>query len=296
MSELLDQDSASLLLEDNSGDDQSTDIISLDTHGTDSTTETESIISNEEDTTDQALIISSEHALPEQQSAHPDLKPISEKEPITTDKKKLAEEDFEQKPTPGFIRHDRSTSSSTKETLGPGETWQEEARFTFEKEPENPQTSRYRRYWALASLLLLLPLSGQTAWYLRDSLVTHSVGKQVLHAICGLTGCSVPIQRDLEKIVISDRALIAHPDKQGALSLKLEMVNTADFEQPFPKLQLSLYNDLGRIIARRTFQPNEYHANKHHSSQMMPTSKAVYAELELHDPGNEVTGFKFDFL
>jgi predicted Zn finger-like uncharacterized protein len=296
MSELLNQDSASLLLEDKSGDEQLTDIISLDSHDPEPPVETESITSNEEDTFDEMFIISSEQTSLEQQSVPTDKITFSAQESITTDKEHLPEEDLVQKPTLGFIQNDRSTPSSTKKTHQPQETWQEETRFTFEKEPENPQTSRYRRYWALASLLLMLPLSGQIAWYLRDSLITHSVGKQVLQGICGLSGCSVPIQRDIDKILISDRALFAPPEKPGALSLKLEMVNSADFKQPFPKLQLSLYNDMGRIIARRTFLPNEYLTNKHHSSQMMPMSSAVYAELELHDPGNEVTGFKFDFL
>ncbi|MEW8684059.1 MAG: DUF3426 domain-containing protein, partial [Candidatus Thiodiazotropha endolucinida] len=105
-----------------------------------------------------------------------------------------------------------------------------------------------------------------------------------------------PIRRDTEQIIISDRALTAHPEKEGILSLKLEMVNAAAFQQPFPRLQLSLYNDMGKIIARRTFLPDEYKADQYQSNPMMPKLRSVHVELELQDPGNEVTGFKFDFL
>ncbi|PVV11710.1 MAG: hypothetical protein B6D77_06560 [gamma proteobacterium symbiont of Ctena orbiculata] len=141
-----------------------------------------------------------------------------------------------------------------------------------------------------------MPLSGQITWYLRDNLINHDAGRQLLQGVCSLTGCEVPLRRDTEQIIISERALTAHPEKEEILSLKLEMVNAAAFQQPFPKLQLSLYNDMGKILARRTFHPDQYKGEQYQSQQMMPKLKAVQIELELLDPGNDVTGFKFDFL
>jgi predicted Zn finger-like uncharacterized protein len=172
----------------------------------------------------------------------------------------------------------------------------EMSRFTFEEEYEKPQPSRSRHYWIIGSILLLFPLGGQVAWYARDTLVTHEIGRRVLQGVCAIAGCELPIRRDTAQILISERSLTAHPEKDNLLTLTLEMVNAAAFQQPFPKLQLSLYNDMGKLIARRTFLPQEYKSEQYQSQQMMPRLKTVHVELELLDPGSEVTGFKFDFL
>ncbi|MES9848098.1 MAG: DUF3426 domain-containing protein, partial [Candidatus Thiodiazotropha sp.] len=208
----------------------------------------------------------------------------------------LSDEKPEQEISPESIPLEQDFIPTEEESIQSQESLDEETRFTFEEEFERPQPSRYRGYWIIGSLLLLLPLCGQITWYLRDSLVSHYAGRQILQGVCNLAGCEVPIRRDTEQIIISDRALTAHPEKEGILSLKLEMVNAAAFQQPFPRLQLSLYNDMGTIIARRTFLPDEYKADQYQSSPMMPKLRTMHVELELQDPGNEVTGFKFDFL
>jgi predicted Zn finger-like uncharacterized protein len=329
MSELLDRDSASLLLAEKGGDEQLAEVIKLDNHDKEPHTNTETITSSEEAVTEDESFVSSEEASPEEESTtssvesfpedkslSPDEEAFSGEESITSDEELLTEnasiatdeepvpaeeqsiisdQDLEQEPAAGFIPPGYA-STNADESLQPQDSLDEETRFTFEEEHEKPQPNRFSRYWAVASLLLLLPLGGQVSWYLRDSLVTHYAGRQVLQVICDLTGCEVPVRRDTQQIIISNRALTAHPMKENVLSLKLEMVNTAAFQQPFPKLQLSLYNDMGTIIARRTFLPNEYKASQYQPNQMMPKLKAVHVELELQDPGNEVTGFKFDFL
>ncbi|MCU7919601.1 MAG: DUF3426 domain-containing protein [Candidatus Thiodiazotropha sp. (ex Epidulcina cf. delphinae)] len=173
---------------------------------------------------------------------------------------------------------------------------EEEKPFTFEAGYDDDPPRRNRLFWGLGSLLLIIPLSGQIVWQLRDSLIHNDIGRQLLGGVCQIAGCDVPIRRAVEKILISERTLTTHPEKENVLSLQLEMANTAAFRQPYPKLQLSLYNDMGKLIARRTFTPDEYHAAHDQADAMMPRQESVHVELELADPGNEVTGFKFDFL
>jgi predicted Zn finger-like uncharacterized protein len=342
MSELLDRDSASLLLGEKSGDELLAEVISLDKHDKESHGKKEATISREEAIKEDEPTTSSTEPFPEEQLTTASEEPFPEEEPTTASEEPIAEEMsplpdeehfateesttsdeellaeeasiitdeetapgeeqsiipdevIEQEPASGFIPQGYATPT-TDETIQPQEPLDEETRFTFEEEYEKPQPNRYRHYWAVASLLLLLPLGGQVAWHLRDSLVAHYAGRQILQGVCSLAGCEVPIRRDTDQIIISNRALTTHPDKEDILTLTLEMVNAAAFQQPFPKLQLSLYNDIGTIIARRTFLPNEYRSKQHQPNQMMPKLKAVHIELELQDPGNEVTGFKFDFL
>jgi hypothetical protein len=117
-----------------------------------------------------------------------------------------------------------------------------------------------------------------------------------LDAVCKVAGCTTPQRIDLDKILITDRTLAAHQDKHNTLAMRLEVVNTAPFEQPYPKLQLSLFNDMGTLVARRTFSKSEYLNKSTNAEQLMPKLKPIEIELEIVDPGSQVTGFTFDFL
>ncbi|MEW7985682.1 MAG: DUF3426 domain-containing protein [Candidatus Thiodiazotropha sp.] len=290
MSELLDRDSASLLLEENGVDKRLAEVISFDNHDKESLAEPESSTSIEEPITGTDPANPVEVPADEEESTGTVDESPAEEKSIPSDEKP------EQEIAPEPLPLEQDFIPIAEESIQPQDSLDEETRFTFEEELERPQPSRYRGYWIIGSLLLLLPLCGQITWYLRDSLVSHYAGRQILQGVCHLADCEVPVRRDTEQIIISDRALTAHPEKEGILSLKLEMVNAAAFQQPFPRLQLSLYNDMGRIIARRTFLPDEYKADQYQSNPMMPKLRTMHVELELQDPGNEVTGFKFDFL
>jgi hypothetical protein len=122
------------------------------------------------------------------------------------------------------------------------------------------------------------------------------VGRQLLNNLCTVARCTPPLRIDLEKILITDRTLAAHPEKKNILAMRLVVVNTAPFEQPYPKLQLSLYNEMGSLVARRTFNKSEYLSSSTNAEQLMPKMKPIEIKLELIDPGSQVTGFTFDFL
>lgn len=316
MSELLDKDSTSLLLEEKGADEQLADVIALENHDQKTDAEYRPIRLDEESQTTDVSIPSDEELLATDESISTDQEPLTTDGSISTDREPLVtdgsipidndplaadvttdtEGESDHESPSEFTPLEEDSIPTVEEPFQSQDPLDEESRFTFEEEYERPQPSRSRRYWIAGSLLLLLPLSGQITWYLRDNLINHDAGRQLLQGVCSLTGCEVPLRRDTEQIIISERALTAHPEKEEILSLKLEMVNAAAFQQPFPKLQLSLYNDMGKILARRTFHPDQYKGEQYQSQQMMPKLKAVQIELELLDPGNDVTGFKFDFL
>ncbi|MCU7906666.1 MAG: zinc-ribbon and DUF3426 domain-containing protein [Candidatus Thiodiazotropha sp. (ex Epidulcina cf. delphinae)] len=256
MSELLDQDSASLLLSAGNRQQDSAEVIGLEVRETESTP------------TDPAQSLDLETEQPEETMPPAD------------------------STTPDYP----ASSISSMEDEHASATFTEEKKPFIFAEGYDKNRPRNRLFWVLGSLLLIIPLSGQIVWQLRDNLIHNHIGRQLLGGVCRIAGCEVPIRRATEKILISERTLTTHSEKKNVLSLKLEMVNTAAFQQPYPKLQLSLYNDMGQLIARRTFSPDEYRTTHDQAQTMMPRLKSVHVELELADPGNEVTGFKFDFL
>ena len=100
----------------------------------------------------------------------------------------------------------------------------------------------------------------------------------------------------IERIRILERDIHSHSTTPDALRLQLTMSNTADHEQPYPLIQLSLYDDTNRLVAQRKFSPTEYMASHRPVDELMPTELPVQVEMDLADPGDKVTGFRFDFL
>ncbi len=167
--------------------------------------------------------------------------------------------------------------------------------LSFEADSLQKPKSKGGRYWLLGSMLLTLLLASQLTWQFRQELIQYEIGRQVLGDFCKVAGCEIPIRRDTSKIIIQGRNLSSNPDNPDILVMQLSMVNTAAYEQPFPKLQLSLFDDNGKLVARRIFTSEEYLTNNNQFS-MMPRAISILAEMQVVDPGEEVTGFSFDFL
>ncbi|MEJ2455499.1 MAG: zinc-ribbon and DUF3426 domain-containing protein [Candidatus Thiodiazotropha sp.] len=267
MSELLDQDSSSLLLPDSEVPTEES------RNGGDNIVE---------------LVPSEEMTLPEETPAEsPPIEDHDAEESILTDEaidEELGKPDYDS--VPAF---------RAEMEAAPEKPDEHDHAINFEAEKMHIPSIKISPLWLIGSLLLVLPLAAQFAWQFRDDLIQYTAGRQTLNLICQIAGCEVPVRRALGNIVIQGRNLSSHPDKPEALFLQLSMVNTAAFEQPFPKLTLSLYNDEGNLIARRTFAAEDYLPADYTPQDLMPKGQPVLIEMELVDPGKEVTGFSFDF-
>ncbi|MEN8166197.1 MAG: DUF3426 domain-containing protein [Pseudomonadota bacterium] len=162
----------------------------------------------------------------------------------------------------------------------------------FEKEPANYTGIA----WGMASLLLFCLFAVQLIWHNRDLVIQYPVGQQLLTQMSEITGLDLPQRRDTSKITIEHRDLRIHPDKPNVLIMQLNMINRAAFDQPLPRLRLSLFDKREKLINERTFKPTEYLPGYTQRDGLMHSSEPVNITLELMDPGKDVTGFKFEFL
>jgi len=76
----------------------------------------------------------------------------------------------------------------------------------------------------------------------------------------------------------------------------LTLSNQAGFAQPYPQIQLSLFNTKDELLARRRFRPDEYLNQTAGGYPLLQPKQPVQLEIVLRDPGEEATGFKFDFF
>ena len=74
------------------------------------------------------------------------------------------------------------------------------------------------------------------------------------------------------------------------------IINRAEFAQPYPLIQLRFLNIAGDIIAARQFGANHYLKDKWTPNQLMEPGMPLSIKLEVHDVGEEVVSYDFDFL
>lgn len=127
-------------------------------------------------------------------------------------------------------------------------------------EPEPAPTARRRRAtwaWATASVLLLVTLLGQAAYFLRDTLASElPQTRPALEQACALLGCTLGLPRQLDQLRIIGSDLQTEATER--LRLTLTLGNRADQPQAWPMLVLTLTDQNNRPLARRSFAPSEY--------------------------------------
>ena len=162
---------------------------------------------------------------------------------------------------------------------------------------ETPKPRSHTLFWVLASLLALTTLLLQLAWSERMQLIQHPYGVTLLNTLCQQLGCQVPQLKDRSKIKVVSRNISSHPETPDALLLQLTIISDTPYDQPYPQLQVNLYNTDNSLVASRTFTPIEYLPKEWQPHPaLMPAKREITITMELVDPGETVTGFKLEFL
>lgn len=111
--------------------------------------------------------------------------------------------------------------------------------------------------WGVVSLLLLLVLVAQSAYFLRDTLANQlPQSRPALERACAVLGCSLSLPKNLTllQIVGSDLQTVS----TGRLILTFTLGNRDNVAQTWPMLTLTLTDQRNNPVARRSFAPSEY--------------------------------------
>lgn len=145
--------------------------------------------------------------------------------------------------------------------------------------------------WGGLSVLGLLALIGQIAWFQFDTLSRHQPYRSFYTSLCPLFQCEVPPLAAPELIRTSNLVVRTHPQVEGALVVDTILLNTASFRQPFPELTLTFSDRHGQTVASRRFQPHEYLAGELAGHQVMPSNQPIHLTLEIEDPGPDAVSY-----
>ena len=151
--------------------------------------------------------------------------------------------------------------------------------------------------WAIASLLLLLLLFAQAAYFFRIDLAARLPNlKPVLAGYCKILNCTLPLPRHTDLINIESSDLEADPANGNRIVLSALLRNRAPYAQAFPDLELTLNDSLDRPLARRMFTPSDYLSSADSEAAGLQPNLELSIKLHL-DTGNlQASGYRLVML
>ncbi len=156
-----------------------------------------------------------------------------------------------------------------------------------------PPPPRSTPWWQkLMVLLLSLSLLTQLAWIQRDLWIDLPQTTQ----LCAIFDCQLPDRYHPQDFTVIERTMESDAGPPAALHLWLAIRNDAPFAQPLPRLQLTLQDATGALVARRLFSPDQYLPPGWSGPPTALPEDVITIDLHLKDPGPRAQGFVIDFL
>jgi predicted Zn finger-like uncharacterized protein len=154
-----------------------------------------------------------------------------------------------------------------------------------------------RLLWGLAALFVAVLMVAQAAWFNRDELLyRYPELMPWMKQLCEKLDCELISRRDVAAIKLLSRDVRSHPRFVDALLVNATMTNLSQGVQLFPRVQLTLFDTSGNIVAFREFKPAEYLDNSIGIDEGMTPNYPVHFVLEVTGPTEGAVSFEFRFL
>lgn len=147
--------------------------------------------------------------------------------------------------------------------------------------------------FSLLSVLLVLVLLGQVAYFLRGALVAWMPElRPGLEAACDELGCRIPLASDLAAIRIESSSLETDPEQANRAVLRVSFSNRSRATQRWPHFVLKLTDWKGGPLAQRAFSAADYlPKDKAALAGMAPMSEQEF-RLDLDMGGLSASGYE----
>lgn len=158
------------------------------------------------------------------------------------------------------------------------------------------ERSGFRRIvWTLVILAGLAGLVSQVVYFQFDRLSAVPELRPLYEKGCALVGCTLKPLIAIDQIQSRKLVVRTAPDDRNALVVDAEIVNQAEFEQPFPAIGLTFSNLNGDVVAQSVFEPADYLDGEARSLTMMPAGKPVHIAITIRDPGRDAVNYNIVF-
>jgi predicted Zn finger-like uncharacterized protein len=192
--------------------------------------------------------------------------------------------------------HDKNTSEQIAADKN-------ETHYTFpdigEGIPEEPLNRRWIAtfFWASVCSIGLIALVLQLSWFNRDDvLIKYPQLTPYVKQVCNELDCRIIRQRNTQAIKLVNRDVRLHPSYQDTLLVNATMNNELSVRQPYPRVQLTLFDTSGALLGHRKFFPDDYLDESIDLDKGMPVNIPVHFVLEVSGPTAGAVSFEFRFL
>lgn len=152
-------------------------------------------------------------------------------------------------------------------------------------------------FWSSACFIALITIIAQVAWFNRDRvLMEYPELRLYVKQICQELDCNIIRQRDAAAIKLVNRDVRLHPSYEDALLVNATMKNELSIRQPYPRVQLTLFDTSGSLLGYRNFLPTDYLDDSIDIDEGMPVNSPVHFVLEVSGPTAGAVSFEFRFL
>ncbi len=162
-----------------------------------------------------------------------------------------------------------------------------------------PQADRKKKMglWFLACALLICALVAQTAYFNFSQWARLDNLRPWYELACEQLDCTLPSTYDVARIhTTASPQVSTHPRFHNALMIDILFINSAQYPQAFPRLELTFSDQNENVIAHRLFQPQEYLAGEAAGLTFMPVQTPIHIALEINDPSSSASNYQVRFL
>ncbi len=153
-----------------------------------------------------------------------------------------------------------------------------------------------RVIWSGLVVILLLIALAQLAWFNRDWLLReYPQLTPWAEKFCERLQCDLIRFRDVSAIKLVSRDVRSHPRYRNAVLVSATIVNHAPLMQPYPGIELVIYDTTGQVISRGSFTAGEYLEPGSNPAAGMSPGVPVHLDLELAGTAQQAAGFEFRF-
>lgn len=128
---------------------------------------------------------------------------------------------------------------------------------------EAKQKARRSRLWKtviwLGIPLLLISLTIQLLIHFRNEIVVQAPESDpAMRIVCSYLGCTINLPAQIKQLSLQSSQLRAIPDQVNQFELIALLRNQSPSPQSWPSLELQLKDDIGDIITRKVFLPQNF--------------------------------------
>lgn len=149
--------------------------------------------------------------------------------------------------------------------------------------------------WTLASLALALGLAVQVLWWQRHEL-THPLAVSAVQTLCQWVPCPDRPSQAPDRLEILSRHLEPDPNHPGQILFHLKMASRAAQPQPYPGLELRLFDHKEQLVGVRRLTPKEYLPSTFDPAAALQPNSPLELSLSLREPERGAVGFQIEFL